>query len=123
MLNPIAMANVIAAKISHIAAPFRPRTKASHFTDASNDQHEQLNKSDADQEHGERHGIVFKPMPTVGLLKLFLKDRRGHYPDFDPGQKWLVPAPAQKMRRLAPTNTVGFRWGFSFGLGRRQPLA
>ena len=25
MLNPIAMANVIAAKISHIAAPFRSR--------------------------------------------------------------------------------------------------
>jgi hypothetical protein len=33
---------------------------------SSNAQHDQLNKSDADQQHRKCHGIVFEPMPTIG---------------------------------------------------------
>jgi hypothetical protein len=33
---------------------------------ASNAQNDQLNKSDTDQQHCKRHGIVFEPMPIIG---------------------------------------------------------
>ena len=33
---------------------------------SSNAQHDQLNKSDADQQHRKRHVIVFEPMPIIG---------------------------------------------------------
>ena len=32
----------------------------------SNAQHDQLNKSETDQQHRKRHGIVFEPMPIIG---------------------------------------------------------
>ena len=33
---------------------------------SSNAQHDQLNKSDADQQHRKCHGIVFEPLPIIG---------------------------------------------------------
>src|SRR5262249_17015569 len=32
----------------------------------SNAQHDQLNKSETNQQHRKRHGIVFEPMPIIG---------------------------------------------------------
>jgi hypothetical protein len=37
-------------------------------TTSSNAQHDQLNQSDADEQHRKRHHIVFEPMPIIANI-------------------------------------------------------
>src|SRR6516225_660450 len=70
---PSAMSNTPAAGFT-VSAPPPPRrieiTRRSRsfapWGTSSNVQHDQLDKSDADQQYRKRHVIVFEPMPIIG---------------------------------------------------------
>src|SRR6516225_4639570 len=70
---PSAMSNTPAAGFT-VSAPPPPRrieiTRRSRsfapWGTSSNVQHDQIDKSDADQQYRKRHVIVFEPMPIIG---------------------------------------------------------
>jgi hypothetical protein len=50
-----------------ISSP-QARTKKARDLPSSNAQHDQFDKSDTDQQHSKRHGIVFEPIVAVAAL-------------------------------------------------------
>src|SRR6516225_10737145 len=46
---------------------------------ASNTQHDQRYKSDADEQHDERDGVVFEPMPITGKHQIAHPSERAHH--------------------------------------------
>ena len=84
----------------------------------SNAQHDQRYKSDADEQHYERNGVVFEPMPITGkhdVSSLFQMDE-------PPSLSWLIASIRRRMRTRLPTcRSVGLGTFFS-GNGKRTAM-